>query len=124
MDHEKLVRVYLKMKERRAQLERERAEIWGKMEQIQGLLLKSLLDNKAKSMATAVGTFYIKQDVKVNCTDWETYRRWMIANDALDGVEKRVTKSFIVDFMRDNNDELPPGITALKEQVVGIRTTP
>lgn len=126
MDHDQMVRVYMKMKAKKAELkkacEAEVATIDAGMAQIEGLLLKSLLGNKVKSMATGAGTFYIEQVVYPQCKDWQAYRQWMIENDALDGVEKRVTKSFIVDYMRDNEDNTPPGINVQREQVVRIRT--
>lgn len=127
MDHDRLVRVYLKMRQKRKELKKEYedkdAEIAGGMTTIENLLLKSLIDNKVDSMGATPGTFYKEEIIKPSCNDWEAYRRWMIENDALDGVEKRVTKSFIASYMEDNDNELPPGISVIREQVVRVRTS-
>lgn len=125
MDHDRLVRAYFKMKAKRAELkaayEAEDNKVKDDMETVENMLLGSLLENKVKSMGAADGTFYLETKVMPNCTDWLEYRRWMVANDALDGVEKRVSKGFIVDFMKTHEDDVPPGIAVFKEQVVRIR---
>lgn len=127
MSADKLVENYLKLRAEKKRITKEAEALVGKidtvLEAMETRMLKTLLDNKVKNMGTDKGTMYIENIVRPQCTDWHAYRTWMIQNDALDGVEKRVTKSFIVDYMKDNEDELPPGITVLKEQVARVRTT-
>lgn len=125
MSADKMVANYLVLRAEKSRIKKEfdalNKRLDDVMEQIEGRLLKTLLDNKVKNMGAETGTFYIEKSVKPSCVDWHAYRQWMIQNDALDGVEKRVTKSFIEQYMKDNEDELPPGIAVLREQVVRVR---
>ena len=91
------------------------------LDKMEGRMLKVLLDNKVKHMATDLGTMYIEKVQKASCSDWLAYRQWMVENDALDGIEKRVTQSFIKQYEEDNEGALPPGITVFKEQVARVR---
>ena len=127
MSADQLVANYLKLRAEKKRITKEAETLVAKidtvLEAMETKMLKLMIDQKVKNMGTELGTMYIEKVVRPQCTDWHAYRTWMIQNDALDGVEKRVTKSFIVDYMKDNEDELPPGITVLKEQVARVRTT-
>ena len=126
MDHDVLVRGWLKRRAQRDALRHEYeaadAAIKTEMEEIEMILHGSLLENHQQSMGVKGATVYLEKTIKPSCTDWFAYRKFMVENDALDGVEKRVSKLFIKDFMEGHNDETPPGIAVLKEQVVRIRT--
>jgi hypothetical protein len=122
-----MVRVHFKMKAAMAELTRkyeaDMAAIKEQHARVLGALHSSLLENKVKSMATGLGTFYFEKDAKISCTDWGKFRAWMIENDAMDFVEKRVSKKPVMDFMAENEDEAPPGIAALPELVVRVRSS-
>ena len=127
VDHDRMARVYLKMRAKKAELKRayeeEVAVIDAGMAQIENALLASLLANKVKSMGTASGTFYQEKVVKPSVADWGVYYQFMKDNDAMEGVEKRVSKKFVVDYMEANKDDTPPGVTVFTENVVRIRTS-
>ena len=126
MNHEKAVKVHLALRAKRVQLKREyeaQDEIYkSQIAMIEAALLGSLLENKVSSMGTGPGSFYKETLVKPSCSDWELYRKFMIENDAMDGVEKRVSSSFIKDYLDAHKDVAPPGIDIYKETVVRVRT--
>lgn len=125
MDHDKLVRIYLKMRKAKSDLtaayEARKAEIETDMETVENLLHSSLDANKVKSMRTEAGTFYLRKEVKPSCNDWGAYHSWLIKRGDLTGLEKRVMKGFITDYMEQNDGALPPGITTFEEMKVGVR---
>ena len=127
MSVDTMVANYLLLREEKQRLKKEYDALTKRLDDVmdamEGKMLKVLVDNKVKHMGTEHGTMYIKKVSKASCSDWHAYRQWMIENDALDGLEKRVTQSFIKDYEENNQGELPPGITVFKENVARIRVT-
>ena len=122
---DKVTETYVKIRDRRTELKRayeiEDLKLKDQLEVLEGHLLQTLQDLGAESVRTAHGTVYQSVSVKPSCQDWTALYAWIAENDAFDALERRVKKSFITEYMTDNNDELPPGITVMKEYTVTIR---
>ena len=127
MTVDKMIADYQTVRAEKKRLQAEYATLIARLDDVltrmEGRMLKVLLDSKVKHMATDLGTMYIEKVSKASCTDWQAYRKWMVENDALDGLEKRVTQSFIKEYEEDNQGALPPGITVYKENVARVRKT-
>lgn len=125
MDHEKLVRVYLKIRERRSALKRafeeEDRALRASQDKLEVALLASLNATGAQSVKTGAGTFYKQTDLKPSGSDWNALYRWIAENDAFDALERRIKKGFIVDYMEEHDGDLPPGVSVHRESVVRVR---
>jgi hypothetical protein len=104
-----------------AEFETKVAELDGKLQQLEGVMLKHLNTHGMTSVATEGGTFYKQEDIKPSCGDWNAYYQWITENNAFEGLEKRVGKGFIKDFMEAHEGLLPPGINVHREWVVRVR---
>ena len=122
---DKVCATYVKIRDARAALKKEweakDLELKAQLETIDSYLLETLQTLGVESVRTKHGTVYQSVSVKPSCQDWNMFYAWISENQAFDALEKRVKKSFIVDYMSDNRDGLPPGITVMKEYTVTIR---
>jgi hypothetical protein len=122
---DKVAETYVKIRDARAalkkQYEAEDNALKDQLATLDGFLLETMQSLGAESVRTKHGTVYLSVSVKPNCGDWNALYAWITENDAFDVLERRVKKSFIVDYMKENKDELPPGISVLHEYTVTIR---
>jgi hypothetical protein len=122
---DKVTATYIKIRDRRAALRKEYEaqdlELKNQLETLDGFLLETLQNLGADRVGTKHGTVFQSTEIKPSCQDWAAYYTWIAANEAFDGLERRVKKSFIADYMKDNAGELPPGITVVKEYTITVR---
>lgn len=122
---DKVAATYVKIRDTRAELRRayeaEDQKLKDQLETINGFLLATLQELGVESARTTHGTIYRSIDVKPSCGDWDAFGTWIIENEAVDALERRVKKSFITEYMETNNDELPPGISVTREFTVTVR---
>lgn len=125
LDVARVTRAYLKIRDARSQAKHEweahDKELKAKQEQLEGVLLKHLQDNKLDSARTEYGTFYRQEEIKPSCSDWNALWQWAKANDAMDVYEARVKKGFITEYLKEHDGGLPPGINVYREFVVRVR---
>jgi hypothetical protein len=122
---DKITETYVKIRDARStlkkQYEADDLKLKDQLETLDSFLLGKLQELGVESVRTAHGTVYQSLAVKPSCEDWTAFYAWIAENEAFDALERRVKKSFIVDYMKDNADELPPGVIVLKEYTVTIR---
>ena len=125
MDTEKLVQVYLRIRQKRSELAKQFKDadddLKKKQSRLETELLRFLQDNKQESVRTAAGTFYRQEDIKPAGSDWDAFYKWVRENDAFDALERRIKKGFVVDYMEENDGELPPGVSVYREYLVRVR---
>jgi len=121
---DKVAATYVKIRDKRSELkkvwEAEDLKLKDQLETIESFFLQTLQDLGVESARTKHGTIYRSLDVKPSCEDWNAFYAWIAENEAFDALERRVKKSFITQFMEDNKDELPPGITVVKEYIAKV----
>ena len=122
---DKVCETYVKIRDARTALKKEfeakDLELKSQLEVLDSHLLQTLQTLGVESVRTKHGTVYQSVTVKPSCQDWAVFYSWIAEHDAFDALERRVKRSFITEYMADNKDELPPGITVLKEYTVTIR---
>lgn len=92
------------------------------LRRVEAAILKFLMDNGLKSVKTETGTAYQQEEILPTCSDWGAFFNWVRQTNAFDALEKRVKKTFIKEYM-DNEGDLPPGISVIRENVVRVRKT-
>jgi len=122
---DKVAATYVKIRDARSALKKEYEaavlKLKDQLETIDGFLLATLQELGVESARTAHGTIYRSIDVKPSCGDWDAFGTWIIENEAVDALERRVKKSFITEYMETHDDELPPGISVTREFTVTVR---
>lgn len=125
IDNEKVVKAYQKIRAAREDLAREFKvkddELKEKQERLQNFLLDFLNTNGLQNAATESSIFYKQEDVIPTAADWQAFYAWVKQNNAFDALEKRITRTFIKNWMDDHDGTPPPGVSVFRKYKVGIR---
>ena len=123
---EDLVSAYLNIRNQREAIlrEYERAdnELKAEMSKLEAALLDVCNSENADSIKTTHGTVMRKLNQKFFCSDWDNFYKFILDNQAVQLLERRVHQGNIKQFMEDTQgDGLPPGVNVLREYGVSVR---
>lgn len=77
------------------------------LEKLESWLQQQLLSSGVDSMATENGTAYISRTASVAIKDWSETIEFIINNQLWHVLEKRLAKTQIEEFVKDNNTNFP-----------------
>lgn len=122
---EKLVKVYIKIKntlaEKKAAYDEEEKKLKDKMAKVKSALLDYCREEGVESVKTSEGLFYRTVSTRYWTNDWESMGRFIVENNVPDLLEKRLHQGNMVQFLKDNPDTLPPGLNVDSEYTVTVR---
>jgi hypothetical protein len=122
---EKLTRVYIKMRDKKAKLTRELEDEIGKVEAAMKSVKTAILDHMksigAESLRTESGLVYRTVRTTYSTTDWESMGKFILEHGVPELLEKRIQQTNMKAFLEDNPDVLPPGLNANMEYSVTIK---
>lgn len=122
---EKLVKVYIKMRDAlfdmRSEFNAKEAELEEKMAKVKSALLDHCKEHDVDSVRTAEGLFY--RTVKTNywTNDWESMRKFIVENNALELMHERLHQTNMKQFLEEHPDVLPPGLNVDREYSITVR---
>jgi hypothetical protein len=120
-----LTKVYIKMRDKRAQMKREfeakDAEIEQQMDQIELEMLDVCKKNAANSIRTEHGTIIRQVRSRYWTNDWDSMYRFIKDNDAYGLLEKRLHQTHMKEFLVENPDKLPMGLNVESEYTITVR---
>lgn len=122
---DKLIKVYLKIKESRDALKTKFDEDVAKFDEQLKTVKEALLDHcrehNVESVKTPEGLFY--RSVKRNywTDDWDSLKEFVKENDCLDFFVKRLNQENVKTFLEENPDKLPKGLNARSEYTLTVR---
>lgn len=112
---DRLIRVYIKMRDRCKELETQKEEIEEQMRAVKSQLLESCNTLGVNSLNTPFGRIVRKLKTRYWTTDWESMHKFMQDNEALDLLERRIHQTNMKSFLEEHPDLLPPGLNADRE---------
>jgi Txe/YoeB family toxin of Txe-Axe toxin-antitoxin module len=123
---EMLVGVFLKIREAKARVVKEfeemvKAKYEDPLKQISTELKRRLLERGSTGIKTESGTVYQVEDMKATCADWGLFHTWIVENNALDMMERRIKSTAIKEYMENNAGTLPPGVNVFRETEIRVR---
>jgi hypothetical protein len=125
MDVERMVKVYLKLREARSELKHKYDEEDGKLKQKQELLegqfLAFLNSSNVDSFRTSLGTVYKQENMIPTAADWSAIYAWIKKHDAFEFLERRLKKTEVAAYMEEHEGSPPPGVNVMREYEVRIR---
>ena len=114
IDVNKLVRVYLKMKDAHTQMlhdfQEKETELKGQMDQVKQALLEYCKEHNTESVKTESGLFYRTVSKKYWTSDWDSMYRFIKEHDVPELLERRVSQTTFKEFLQANPDKLPEGM--------------
>ncbi len=122
---DKLAEVYIKIRDKRAEL-KEQFEVQDEgLKAQQELLAEKMLDicrdNNADSIKTPAGTIIRKVDTRYWTTDWDSMYQFIEEHDAYPLLEKRIHQTNLKQFLEENPELLPAGLQADRKYTVVVR---
>jgi hypothetical protein len=123
---EELVSAYIGLRNERAALKDSYEEADNKlkadMEKLEQTMLEICNDIGADSVKTAYGTLIRKVNERFYCTDWDNFKNYVLENEAVDLLERRIHQGNFKEHMTQIDGQgLPPGVNVMREYGITVR---
>jgi hypothetical protein len=122
---EKLTRIYIKMRDKKAEVSQELEEKISKIETdmkaVKTAILQHMKDIGAESLRTEAGVVYRTVRTTYSTSDWESMGKFILEHGVPELLEKRLHQTNMKAFLEENPDMLPPGLNANAEYSVTIK---
>jgi len=123
---EKLTRVYIKMRDKKAEVAKELEakvdEIDKSMRKVKIAILDHLKQIGAESVRTEAGVVYRTVRTTYATTDWESMNKFILEHGVPELLEKRLHQTNMKVFLEEHPDLIPPGLNSNAEYSVTIRS--
>lgn len=117
---EQLTRIYVKIREKRKELDRQSAELKEKQDLIAAELLKICKAQGASTIRTDYGTVSKRVSKNYWSSDWDAFFKFVKEQDAFSLMQQRINNANMAQFLEENPDLHPPGLNADVNQTVVI----
>jgi hypothetical protein len=121
----KLTKVYLKIRDARAQLSKEYKEQDKALEEQMDVVEQKLLDIckqvDANTIKTPAGLVMRGIDTRYWTNDWDSMYKFVKDNDALGLFEKRLHQTNMKQFLEEYPDKFPPGMLVDSKYKIIVR---
>jgi hypothetical protein len=123
---EELVKAYLTIRTERetlkSQYELSDKVLLDDMAALEKEMLVICNDTNASSIRTGSGTVIRKLNERYTTNDWDNFKKFVMDNDAVDLLERRIHQGNFKQFMAENEqDGLPPGVNVMREFGITVR---
>jgi len=122
---EKLTRVYIKMREKKAEISQELeakiAELDDSMKKVKTAILDHMKELGAESLRTDSGSIYRTVRTTYSTNDWDSMNKFILEHSVPELLEKRIHQTNMKVFLEEHPDVLPPGLNANMEYSVTIK---
>ena len=122
---EKLTRIYIKMREKKAEVAHEMEDkidkIDSDMKTVKSAILQHMKDIGAESLKTSAGVVYRTVRTTYATSDWESMNKFILKHSVPELLEKRIHQTNMKAFLEENPELIPAGLNANSEYSVTIR---
>lgn len=118
---DKLVRIYMKMRMAIQDLDAQIEAIKEQQQSVKNEIKDRMRDTGVKSLRTDHGTVSLMEKTRYYTTDWDSFKKFMVEQDALDLLEKRISQSNMKLFLEENPGAVPPGLNSDTEFDISVR---
>jgi len=123
---DELVKVYLTIRsareKMRAEWEGEDRALEDEMKILEQNFMVTCNESNAKSIRTNNGTVIRKLNERFTVADGESFRKFVLENEAVDLLEARIHQGNFKEFIKDRAaDGLPPGVNVMREFTITVR---
>ena len=125
-DTDQLVEAYLTIRTERERILRDYeladAKLKEDMAKLEAVMLEMCNAVNADSIKTHHGTVMRKLNERYFCQDWDNFYKFVLDNEAVQLLERRIHQSNFKEFMSEHPQEgLPPGVNVMREFGVVVR---
>lgn len=121
---EEAIGTYVKLREKKAQIEQKAKEsakpVVELMDKLEAYLKEQADALGVQSFKTESGTAFLTTSERANVANWDEVLRFILENGAYDMLEKRVNKTAVREYM-NTNKAVPPGVNYGTSIEVSVR---
>lgn len=121
----KLVTAYLRIRTARAELKAEFEEkdkdFESQMDVIEAEMLEKCKAENADSIKTPEGTIIRAVKARFWPADWDAFNNYVLQNQAIGLLEKRVHQTNMAQWLEENKDNPPPGLNIDRKYTCTVR---
>ena len=122
---DRLVAVYIKMRDKRAELLREYEEADGtvkaQMEAVESKLLDVCKEIGADTLGSKHGKVMRTVKTRYWTSDWESMHKFILEHKMPELLERRISQTTMKQLLEENPDLMPPGLNTDSRYAVTIR---
>lgn len=118
---DKLVRIYMKMRAAVQDLDAQIEAIKEQQQSVKNEIKDRMRDTGVKSLRTDHGTVSLMEKTRYYTNDWDSFKKFMVEQDALDLLEKRISQTNMKLFLEENPGAVPPGLNSDTEFDISVR---
>lgn len=122
---EKLTRVYLKIRDKKAQLssdfKRQEEDLNQKLDKVKAALLDYCKEQGLESVKTSEGLFYRSVKTRYWTSDWEAMHQFVMEHEVPEFLEKRLNQTNVKTFLEENPETVPMGLNVDSEYIISVR---
>jgi hypothetical protein len=74
----------------------------------------------ATSIKTDFGTISLVTKTRYSTQDWDSFKRFVVDNDVVDLLEKRIAQANMSKFLEENPSLVPPGLNSMSEYEIRV----
>ena len=121
---EKLTRVYLKIRDKKAQLssdfKRQEEDLNQKLDKVKAALLDYCKEQGLESVKTSEGLFYRSVKTRYWTSDWEAMHQFVMEHEVPEFLEKRLNQTNVKTFLEENPETVPKGLNVDSEYIISF----
>lgn len=122
---DKLTRVYMKMRTKLQEIEAEYEAkldaLKAQQKEVKTAIKDLMLAQGSKSVRTDFGTVVLTEKTRFYTQDWDSFKTFVVEQDAVDLLERRIHQGNMAKFLEENPSLLPPGLNSDTEFDVSVR---
>lgn len=122
---DKLTRIYLKIRDARAELtakfKEEDAHLTAQLDAVKDALLDYCKAHGVDSVRTPEGLVYRTQKTRYWTSDWASMHNFIMEHGLPEFFEKRLNQGAVKEFLDENPEMVPPGLNVDSEYVIAVR---
>jgi len=122
---DKLAKVYRKIRDHIQTItkahETEVAALKAQQDEIANAMREQMKALGVKSVRTEHGTVTMSMKTRYMSQDWDAFKTFMVENNALDLVERRISQLNMAKFLEENPDNIPPGLSSESEYAITVK---
>jgi hypothetical protein len=122
---DKLVRTYVRIRDKRAELSQEfkdqDSKLEAQLEKVKTALLEHCKATGIEGARTPHGTFTRTIKKRYWTSDWDAMRTFILEHGAVELLDKRINQTNMAVFLEENPDVLPAGLNVDSEYQISVR---
>lgn len=122
---DRLVKAYIAMRDKRAELSKEYTNVDRKIEQqmemVEAELVKMCRDVGADSLRTSFGNVYKTVKTSYETSDWDNMYKFVVENNIPHVLQRRISSLNMKQFLEENPTLMPIGMNVVNKYAVMIK---